>query len=351
MRRIFALAGIGLAACSNAVNLFQNPNFDFFSDPQIGLGVLPDGWIPVFGTPSTFSNTGSYGLPITFNNLYTGLLAHSSSNFVGCDTTNNAIFGQIVPGLVAKRKYRVMAYLSTPTRPDLIHPCSYQIYYMAGPNDPSPTLLGTFIPVFTPGWKQRFAIVEMPATIHSQARIVFRAVSTTMLDAPGDTFPAIDTTSLDDATTKLNVDTDIPDYVGNSGTMDAVVEIRYPGTLIAAETLYGSVGNSGTFVVRTLVPDGVYDIAIKGDTTLRRVLKNVNITFSETTLPVANLVNGDCDGSNAITTDDYLILSNAFDTVRGGTGFDPRADLNKDGAVTTDDYLTLSANFDREGED
>jgi len=351
MRRWLVLTGLGFAACSNAVNLFDNPNFDFFSDPQIGPGVLPDSWFPVFGTPSTFSNTGSYGLPITFNNVYTGLTAHSPSNFIGCDTSNNAVFGQIVTSLVPKRKYRVMAYLSTPTRSDLIQPCSYQIYYMAGPNDPSPTLLGTFISVFTPGWKRRFVIVEMPATIHPQARIVFRAVSTTMLDLPGDTFPAIDTTSLDDATTKLNVDADIPDYVGNSGTMDAVVEIRYPGTLIAVETLYGSIGNSGTFTVRTLVPDGVYDVAIKGGTTLRKVLKNVNITFSETNLPVANLVNGDCDGNNTITTDDYLILSDAFDTVRGGTGFDARADLNKDGFVTTDDYLTLSTNFDKEGED
>ena len=67
-----------------------------------------------------------------------------------------------------------------------------------------------------------------------------------------------------------------------------------------------------------------------------------------------SLINGNCaptvDG-DAITTDDYLVLSNAFDTAFGDAGFDPQADLDKNDAVTTDDYLVLSGNFDIAAED
>jgi len=67
--------------------------------------------------------------------------------------------------------------------------------------------------------------------------------------------------------------------------------------------------------------------------------------------------NGDIDGdanvetstTNIITTDDYGILSAAFDTNLGGPGWDHRADLNGDGTVSTDDFIILNNNFDTEG--
>ena len=63
-----------------------------------------------------------------------------------------------------------------------------------------------------------------------------------------------------------------------------------------------------------------------------------------------NLINGDCNGDNSVTTDDYLIFNLAFDTVWGDAGFDERADLDNDGTVTTDDYLILSESFDLDGD-
>jgi|GEM_PF-6796540 len=59
---------------------------------------------------------------------------------------------------------------------------------------------------------------------------------------------------------------------------------------------------------------------------------------------------GDCNNDDYITTDDYLILSESFDTAVGDAGFDARADIDGNGAVTTDDYLILSTNFDLSGE-
>lgn len=62
-----------------------------------------------------------------------------------------------------------------------------------------------------------------------------------------------------------------------------------------------------------------------------------------------SLLSGDCDDNDAVTTDDYLIISAAFDTAFGDPGYDFRADLEEDDFVNTDDYLLLSQNFDLSG--
>jgi len=65
-------------------------------------------------------------------------------------------------------------------------------------------------------------------------------------------------------------------------------------------------------------------------------------------------LNGDCNGDDFITTDDYLIISEHFDTffdpLDPNNGFDARGDLNYEGNITTDDYLILSNNFDLAGD-
>lgn len=80
---------------------------------------------------------------------------------------------------------------------------------------------------------------------------------------------------------------------------------------------------------------------------------SVTETFYEITgsAPIdLTFINGDCDDNDVINTDDYLILSDAFDTSVGDGDFDSRADIDGSGTVTTDDYLILSNNFDLSGE-
>lgn len=80
----------------------------------------------------------------------------------------------------------------------------------------------------------------------------------------------------------------------------------------------------------------------------------VDTTAGPVTDAAVDFTNGDCDGNNIINTDDYLILSEHFDTVYDpfdlNNGFDPRADLNEDDIINTDDYLILSNNFDTSGD-
>lgn len=104
---------------------------------------------------------------------------------------------------------------------------------------------------------------------------------------------------------------------------------------------------------RAMIPTpapGTYDLRIKGSHWLAKRIQNVVVGASDIPNLSVSLINGDCDGDNLTTTDDYLVFSLAFDTVEGDPAFNPNADLDESGAVTTDDYLIFSQNFDLEGE-
>lgn len=87
---------------------------------------------------------------------------------------------------------------------------------------------------------------------------------------------------------------------------------------------------------------------------------NYGIVDGESTISGSYVLpNGDINGDNTIGTDDYLILSDAFDSddtqdgwaVPIDGGFAPSdADLNYDGFVNTDDYDILSTYFDSVGD-
>gem|GEM_PF-2457590 len=105
---------------------------------------------------------------------------------------------------------------------------------------------------------------------------------------------------------------------------------------------------------------GDYVVKVKAQTWLanqvdfednNEAISPVTFTGNTMALPVADQpINGDCNDDNVITTDDYLILSNSFDTAAGDATYDDRADLDGNDVITTDDYLILSTNFDLSGE-
>lgn len=58
---------------------------------------------------------------------------------------------------------------------------------------------------------------------------------------------------------------------------------------------------------------------------------------------------GDADGDNTVTVFDYDRLSQAFDAVSGGSGWDEDCDFDGDGSITVFDYDLLSQYFDEVG--
>lgn len=119
---------------------------------------------------------------------------------------------------------------------------------------------------------------------------------------------------------------------------------------IVLDTVVVNVDGSGNFSFPTTLANGTYNFWVKSATTLSKA-GNFTVGASGGNIGSLTLLNGDCDGNNVITTDDYLILSEAFDTTFGDAGYAAGADLNCDDAVTTDDYLLLSNNFDLSGDE
>lgn len=128
--------------------------------------------------------------------------------------------------------------------------------------------------------------------------------------------------------------------------------IRRPdGT--AVETATATADGDGYFKVKLNNFSGDCDIFIKTATSLSKKVGTITpaapVSYYHADY-AKDLIPGDCDNNDFINTDDYLIVSAAFDTFEGDPGYDARADLDGSGYVNTDDYLVLNANFDSAGD-
>lgn len=139
--------------------------------------------------------------------------------------------------------------------------------------------------------------------------------------------------------------------------LPTVITLNNRGSQTAITSIEVPLGPDGLFEIPFDIPyvtsgtgaQGLFDITIKPRSHLRaRYLVTLNDN-GESGL-VLNAINGDVNQNNKINTDDYLLLSAAFDASRGDAGFSESADLNGDDYVGTDDYLILNDNFDMVGQ-
>ena len=141
------------------------------------------------------------------------------------------------------------------------------------------------------------------------------------------------------------------------------LSFRTPGTTtelygrdVTLATAPGS--EFGTYLAA--VPAGTYDVAIKGDKTLRAIQAGVVIsgplgTVSDITLPA-----GDANNDNSVDSSDFGVLIGAFNTTASpvneesngfGSGYDAAADFDYDGVVDSNDFALLIGNFNTFGAD
>jgi|GEM_PF-3598122 len=139
-------------------------------------------------------------------------------------------------------------------------------------------------------------------------------------------------------------------FVGTSWKPDRVSAVyRDPVTDQIFAVGSGPVAADGSFSVGGPPTPGNYRVGLKLRTGLRKLVP-CNTTILNQNVGTITLLNGDCDGSNSIGTDDYLILNDAFDASEGDASYEQYADLNGDGYVGTDDYILLNKNFDLSGD-
>lgn len=97
---------------------------------------------------------------------------------------------------------------------------------------------------------------------------------------------------------------------------------------------------------------GLAEMSLNGPTFLRQKLSGVQMGQGGVLPPPIQffLRNGDCDGDNVVSVFDYILLSDAFDSVPGDVLWQMRADLDGDRAVSIFDYILLSSRFDEFGD-
>lgn len=143
---------------------------------------------------------------------------------------------------------------------------------------------------------------------------------------------------------------DLQDFSGDRTLVDLTLEIRTPGTTTVIQSLSFRLNASGGFRVLANVAPGTYDLAIKGGTWLRKVLRNVAVGAGGVSGLSFSLLNGDCNGDNVINLADLNLISAAWRSQPGSSNWDPRADLNGDLRVNLLDRNIVSKNWRLRGD-
>ncbi|MDD4237584.1 MAG: Ig-like domain-containing protein [Desulfotomaculaceae bacterium] len=102
---------------------------------------------------------------------------------------------------------------------------------------------------------------------------------------------------------------------------------------------------SGNFTLDN-VSAGTYPVSVKIQGYTPVTWNNVVVVSgAEKVLSSVTLLGGDATGDAKINLSDFGILSDAFSTMPGSGGWDPRADFNADNKVNLTDFGVLSDNF------
>lgn len=140
------------------------------------------------------------------------------------------------------------------------------------------------------------------------------------------------------------------DFVGDRTAVPVTIELRQPGTTTRVDGQVVYLSSSGAFTFNTELV-GTYDIVARAPRFLRAKATNVVIGEQGVTNLSFSLVNGDVNGDNTVSIQDFLLVRQAFGSSAGGPGWNPNADLNGDGSVGIADFLILRRNFGRQGQD
>ena len=163
--------------------------------------------------------------------------------------------------------------------------------------------------------------------------------------------------------------TPTPTPTAVTGYLNGLIALERPGvtppdpsysvpltvTLCSGSTELGSYSTvsdqDGYFLVS--LPVGTYDILVKHSHTLTNKQNMITIYAGITTIPVdfGILSEGDANDDNAVTSTDFFILRDAYNSAAGDINFDARADFNEDQVVNSSDFFLLRNHYNQAGAD
>ena len=110
-------------------------------------------------------------------------------------------------------------------------------------------------------------------------------------------------------------------------------------------------GEDGAFALEA--PAGSYDLLIKGAHTLAVKTAGVTIPAGGDTeiVDCGLLPEGDANGDNSVTSLDFFILRDAYNTSEGDAAYNPQADFDDNGLVVSTDFFLMQWHYNLTGED
>ncbi|MDW8322217.1 MAG: family 10 glycosylhydrolase [Armatimonadota bacterium] len=149
------------------------------------------------------------------------------------------------------------------------------------------------------------------------------------------------------STRSLQLQVEWQQWLGDSVPVQVEI-LRADGTPVKQTTLTPDEAGIITLPKEDAVAPGWYDVRVKSSHWLSRRLRGVFLP--STGKASVSLVNGDVDGDNEVTLNDFGLLVRAFGTVSGDALWNPNADLDGDGEVTLFDFGILVDSFGWSGE-
>ncbi len=122
------------------------------------------------------------------------------------------------------------------------------------------------------------------------------------------------------------------------------VSLLQPGTGTAVTSTTVAADDTGRFQWEGL-PVGTYDLLFKGRHTLSARKNAVSLGSAPALVNFGLLREGDANGDNTVTIQDFSLVRQSFGLCRGSGGYDERANFNGDSCIGILDFSLLRDNF------
>lgn len=118
---------VATAILAQAQNLLRNPSFEDAPEGNPGQGLMPNEWFAVAGSPDTYSNDGSFGLPPEAFGNFPGVLAEDGKRWVAGANFPESFAQNLSVPLGAGGTYTLSGWMHQALRPDLDNPGAYLV--------------------------------------------------------------------------------------------------------------------------------------------------------------------------------------------------------------------------------